>query len=87
MEFIGFGSRPQLEKLSLDEIKVESLIIKKLNMIKLLGVYLYDKLSFQMHIMQKCKVEMCNLMKIMSIRESLIFKSCKLFIQALVNVT
>ena len=49
--FIVFGSRPQLEKLSLGKIEGESSIIKNSNTIKLLGVYLNKKLSFQTHIM------------------------------------
>ena len=36
-EFFVFGSRPQLEKLSLDKIEVCSSIIKNLNIIKLVG--------------------------------------------------
>ena len=59
-EFITFGTRQQLHKLSTSTLDVNDTLIKASDMMKYLGVHLDKILDLKLHITTKCKVASFN---------------------------
>ena len=71
MEFILYGSHPQLDKCITDEILIVDLIIKRLDIVRQLGAFLDKNLNFKHHITTKCSNAMTSIFKIKNIRKYL----------------
>ena len=67
-EVIYIGSRNQLDKCESKEICVRNDLIPRNPVIKYLGVWIDELLTFQHHINMKCKTAIWNLMKIQYLR-------------------
>ena len=70
-EFILYGSQPQLDKCTTDEILIVDLIIKRSETVRQLGAFLDKNLNFKHHITTKCSNAMKNILKIKNIRKYL----------------
>jgi len=70
-EFIMFGSRQMLAKCSTDVINIAGDDIKRERVIRYLGAFLDEYLTFKDHIKRKCRVAMMNFLRIKSIRKYL----------------
>ena len=81
-EYILFGSKPQLTKCKSDSIKVVDDDIHKASVIKSVGVYLDEHLSFKTQIKEKCKIAFYNTRSIRSIRDFITVDMCKIFKQS-----
>lgn len=66
-EFIKFGHNRQLKKCSAESINVCTTDVPKSKVIRYLGAWLDENLSFEHHINVKCKSAMLNLLRIKSI--------------------
>ena len=54
MEFIYFGSKPQLKKCKVESLKVSDDLIPRAETIRYLGVYMDAHLNYKHHITKKC---------------------------------
>ena len=70
-ELILYGSQPQLEKCTTDEILIVDLIIKRLETVQQLGAFLDKNLNFKHHITTTCSNAMKSILKIKNIRKYL----------------
>ena len=70
-EFIQFGSRIQLLKTSIEELKLGESSVNRSQNVKYLGGILDEKLTFKQHITSKCQLAMFNYFKVKSIRKFL----------------
>ena len=70
-KFIYFGHRLQLSKCTESSLNVVGDHIQCTECIRYLRAMLDSELSFKSHVIMKCKVAMCNLLKIRSIRHLL----------------
>ena len=70
-EFIMFGSSKMLTKCITTDININGTRVKKQNVIRYLGVWMDDVLSFKYHVKMKCKSAMFNLVHIKRLRPSL----------------
>ena len=70
-EFIYFGHPVQLRKCNETSINVAGDLIVRGNLIKYLGVWMDEGLTFKHHITKKCQTAMINFLKIRSIRQYL----------------
>ena len=71
MEFILFGSKPQLDKCITKSLNINNTEIKLADKIKYLGVLLDRQLSMKQHITSKCQIAMLNIQYIKNIRHLL----------------
>ena len=85
-EFIMFGSRQQLLKLTSTSIYVNNCQVEMSNSVKYLGVQLDMNLNLKKHITNKCKVACLNLYRIKSIRKYLNQSTCSTLMLGLVVV-
>ena len=83
-EFIVFGSRQQLLKLNLNSIDVNGCTVHSTSMVKYLGSWLDERLSFKFHIARKCQSAMSNLFKVRNIRNFLTRDACVTVVLGLV---
>jgi hypothetical protein len=79
-----FGSRYFLDKISTSFIKVGNVQVKAEPMLKHLGVWLDDTLTFKHHIKVKCQVAASNIRKISMIRAYIDINSAKQLASGLV---
>ena len=70
-EFILYGSQPQLDKCTMDEILIVDSIIKRSETVRQLGAFLDKNLNFKHHITTKCNNAMKSIIKIKNIRKYL----------------
>ena len=66
-EFIMLGSKIQLEKCTTKALKVNDDMVPTSEIIKYLGAWLDQHLSFKIHIKKKCQIAMMNLQRIKTI--------------------
>ena len=83
-EFIYFGYHKQLNKCKVDNVTVGDAIVCRTHMIKYLGMWLDEHLSFGFHISQKIKTAMYNIRNIRSIRKYLTIATCTTLVLNLV---
>ena len=67
-EFILFGSRHQLSKCCTRNIKVIEETVTQRPVVKYLGAWLDNNLSFKQHVLNRCKFAICSIYKLMHIR-------------------
>ena len=60
-EFIMFGFKKQLEKCTTKALKVNDDMVPTSEIIKYLGAWLDQHLSFKIHIKKRCQITMMNL--------------------------
>ena len=85
-EFILIGSKQQLLKSSITNLRVSDVTIDVSDCVKLVGAHLDSQLSFKKHISEKCKIACFNLSKISLLRKYLTRDSCALLVLSLVIV-
>ena len=83
-EFIIFGGKTQLTKCSASSVCVSGTGVNKSSVIKYLGVYLDETLSYRQQIIAKCKVALFNLSRIRTIRRYINEANCKTLVSCLV---
>ena len=83
-EFIIFGSRQQLKKVTSNSLTVVDDEIQRSKCIKYLGEPLDESLSFADHVNSKCRIASWNLQKIKRLRQYMDTQTCKTVIQSLV---
>ena len=83
-EFILFGNKIQLEKCTSESIQVVDSVVSCSHVIKYLGVYLDQNLTFEKHISDKCKSAALNLHHIRTIRSYLSKDSTQQLVYSLV---
>ena len=76
-EFIMFGHHSQLKKCKTKSIQISDVKFPKVDIIRYLGAWLDNNLSFKHHVMKKCQVAMWNFLRIRSIRKYLTKKHVK----------
>ena len=85
MEFIVFGSKQQLKKVEVTSISVNGDSIPRSEVIKYLGTWMDQYLSFRQHILKKCNVAMINLQRIKAIRRILTVEATETLVHGLVT--
>ena len=80
MEFILYGSQPQLDKCITDEILIVDSIIKRSDIVQQLGAFLDKNLNFKHHITTKCSNAMTSIFKIKNIRKYLTQSATKILV-------
>ena len=83
-ELMYIASRWQIRKCVENSIRVGADRVERMARVKLLGVLLDEHLSFEYHIMQKCKNAMLSIYKIRNLRRYLSIKACQVLIHSLV---
>ena len=83
-EFIMFGSSKMLTKCITADININGTRVKKQNVIRYLGVWMDDVLSFKYHVKMKCKSAMFNLVQIKRLRPSLTVEVANILVMRLV---
>ena len=83
-EFIVFGSRPQLNKCTTEEITVCGDKIKSQSSIRYLGAFLDETLNFKEHVKRKCRTAMLNYFTIKSTRKYLTKDATEILVLSLV---
>ena len=83
-EFLLVGSRQQLSKCVSTEINVNGEAVKRSACFKYLGVWTDEKLNFNVHIVNKCRIAMWNLQRLKTICHLLTEETCTTLIMALV---
>ena len=72
-----FGHHSQLKKYETKTIQISDVKIPKVDIIRYLGAWLDNNLSFKHHVMKKCQVAMWNFLRIRSIRKYLTKEACE----------
>ena len=83
-EFILFGSSAQLKKCSVNHITVNGDNVERTNMIKYLGAWMDENLTFKKHITKKCQIAAYSLHKIRCVRKYLTEDACHILVRGLV---
>ena len=83
-EFVIFGNKKQLAKISCDSINVIDSAVQRSNSVKCLGTLMDSNLNFKSHVVHKCQIAMLNLKQIRSIRDVLTKESCEILVNGLV---
>ena len=83
-EFILFGSCQQLSKCCTRNIKVMEETVTQIPVVKYLGAWLDNNLSFKQHVLNRCKFVICSIYKIMHIRRFIDKKTCEILVYSLV---
>ena len=83
-ELMYIASRWQIRKCGENSIRVGADRVGRTERVKLLGVWLDEHLSFEYHIMQKCKNAMLSIYKIRNLRRYLSLEACQVLIHSLV---
>ena len=80
-----FGSKQQLKKVEVTSINVNGDSIPRSEVIKYLGTWMDQYLSFRQHILKKCSVAMINLQRIKAIRRILTVEATETLVCGLVT--
>ena len=83
-ELMYIASRRQIKKCSENTIRVGEDRINRTAEVKLLGVWLDEHLSYEQHILKKCKSAMLSIYKIRNLRSYLSQEACQVLIHSLV---
>jgi hypothetical protein len=83
-EFILLGSRQQLAKCITNQINVNGQCVERTNIIKYLGAWIDQNVSFKRHIVKKCGTAMGSLFRIRNIRKYLTQDACHTLVRGLV---
>ena len=83
-ELMYIASRWQIRKCVENSIRVGADRVERYARVKLLGAWLDEHLSFEYHIMQKCKNAMLGIYKIRNLRRYLSMEACQVLIHSLV---
>lgn len=83
-EYILFGSRQQLCKITSNGIIAVDKFVARSECIKYLGALLDMTLSFEEHVNHKCKIASWNLQKLRKLRPYMDSETCKRIVQSLV---
>ena len=83
-EFIYFSSRQQLAKCSKTILKVGLQPVERSGLVRYLGIFFDENLSFAAHITKKCKSASWNLKRIRMIHSMLDEESCEVLVCSLV---
>ena len=83
-EFILFGSHQQLSKCCTRNIKVIEETVTQRPVVKYLGAWLDNNLSFKQHVLNRCKFAICSIYKLMHIRRFIDQKTCEILVYSLV---
>ena len=83
-EFIMFSSSKMLTKCITADININGTRVKKQNVIRYLGVWMDEVLSFKYHVKMKCKSAMFNLVCIKRLRPSLTVEAANILVMELV---
>ena len=83
-ELMYIASRRQIKKCSENTIRVGEDRVDRTAKVKLLGVWLDEHLSYEHHILQKCKNAMLSIYKIRNLRRYLSLEACQVLIHSLV---
>ena len=83
-EFIMFGSSKMLTKCITADININGTRVEKQNVIRYLGVWMDEVLSFKYHVKMKCKSAMFNLVCIKRLRPSLTVEAANILVMGLV---
>ena len=83
-EFIMFGPSKMLSKCITTNININGRKVKKDNVIRYLGVWMDDVLSFKYHVKMKCKSAIFNLVCIKRLRPSLTVETANILVMGLV---
>ena len=75
-EFIMFGSKKQLQMCTIEALKVNDDMVPTSEIIKYLGAWLDQHLSFKIHIIKKYQISMRNLQSIKVIHHMLSQEAC-----------
>ena len=86
-ELMYTASRWQIRKCVENSIRVGTDMVERSAQVKLLGTWLDEHLSFEYHIMQKCKNAMLSIYKIRNLRRYLSIGACQVLIHSLVFFT
>ena len=78
------GSSKMLTKCITTDININGTIVKKEKVIRYLGVWMDDALSFKYHVKMKCKSAMFNLVCIKRLRPSLTVEAANILVMGLV---
>ena len=79
-----FGSRKMLTKCITADININGTRVKKQNVIRYLGGWMDEVLSFKYHVKMKCKSAMFNLVCIKRLRPSLTVEAANILVMGLV---
>ena len=83
-EFMYTASQWQIKKCAENSVRVGVDMVERSALIKLLGTWLDEHLSFEYHITQKCKNAMLSIYKIRNLRRYLSVEACQVLIHSLV---
>ena len=83
-ELMYIASQWQIKKSVENLIRVGMDMVERSALIKLMGTWLDEQLSFEHHIAQKCKNAMLGIYKIRNLRRFLSFEACQVLIHSLV---
>ena len=83
-EFILFGSHQQLSKCCTRNIKVIEETVTQRPVVKYLGAWLDNNLSFKQHVLNRCKFAICSIYKLMHIRRFIDKKTCEILVYSYV---
>ena len=83
-EFILFGSNKMLTRCITAHININGTRVKKQNVIRYLGVWMDEVLSFKYHVKMKCKSVMFNFVQIKRLRPSLTVEAANILVMGLV---
>ena len=83
-EFIMFGSNKMLTKCTTADMNINGTRVKKQKVIRYLGVWMDEVLSFKYHVKMKCKSAMFNLVWIKRLRPSLTVEAANILVMGLV---
>ena len=70
-EFIHFGNQIQLNKCTVDSLQIGDDLVLRSEVIRYLGIWLDQCLTFKHHVTKKCQAAMLNFLKIRSIHHLL----------------
>ena len=83
-EFIMFGSNKMLTKCITADMNINGTRVNKQKVIRYLGVWMDELLSFKYHVKMKCKSAMFNLVQIKRFRPSLTVEAANILVMGLV---
>ena len=83
-ELMYIASKGQIKKCVENSIRVGADRVERSTSVKLLGAWLDEHLSFEYHIMQKCKNAMLSIYNIGNLRRYLSMEACQVLIHSLV---
>ena len=67
-EFAYFGNQKQISKCTVHGLNVNSVVVKGTHIIKYLGAWMDESLTFKTHVQKKCSAAMINFLRIRNMR-------------------